>query len=107
MHHVITRTSAAGTKWTQPRAGVVSLMVAQMVTWSVSCRREDAHLRGGVDVPLLSAQSECLPHRSDSRGVGKGKTENHFVSAGLVCVLALRDRSSRQVRAGSAVRHGW
>jgi hypothetical protein len=34
-------------------------------------------------LPLLSTQSECLSHRSDSRGVGKGEAEYHFVSAGL------------------------
>jgi hypothetical protein len=42
-----------------------------------------AHHRGGVGVPLLSAESECLRHRSDSRSVGEGEAEDHFVSAGL------------------------
>ena len=33
--------------------------------------------------PLPSAQAQCLPQRCDSRGIGEGEAENHFVSAGL------------------------
>ena len=36
-----------------------------------------------VNRDLASAQPECLPHRGDSRGVGEGKAESHFVSTGL------------------------